>query len=40
VPGLGPVGWPELLACLACGTSLVVVVVVLYALMLWLLKQS
>ena len=38
MPGLGPVGWPELLACLACGAALVVVVVLLFALIRWLLK--
>ena len=40
MPGLDPVGWPELLACLACGAGLVVVVVVLYAVLRWVLEQS
>lgn len=39
VPGLGPIGWPEVLIALTCGVAVAVVVVLLFAVIRWLLKQ-
>ena len=38
MPGLGSVGWPELLACSVCGAALVGSVVLLFAVLRLLLK--